>query len=366
MTPARRVLLLSGRLGKGHDTLADACAETLADHGAESKTLDAIGLMGSGPGAAGDWVFRRLLSVAPVYDAFHFSQLIPGGRLARASERAALRLLYPALAEAAGRFEPDLLISVFATGAAGAARYRRGHPGVPSIVFITDVDAHRLWVHPETDLFVVTSDVAAVTVRRHLPRANIAVVRAPVRKRFYSAAARSEARAAHGVPADADCVLLVSGSWGLGPIAESARLLADRGIWVLAVAGANKRLERRLQADAQQRPAIVPFGYTDRIAELMAAADVVVTASGDTCREARAVGRRLVVVDVVPGHGRENLMHEIELGGGWIATGSATSVADVTEWALTQGGDPAPEGSATSWEEDFRRILSAVDRRLPA
>ena len=46
----------------------------------------------------------------------------------------------------------------------------------------------------------------------------------------------------------------------------------------------------------------------------MAAADLVVTSSGDTCAEARTVGRPLLLLDVVQGHGRDNLQHELELG----------------------------------------------------
>jgi processive 1,2-diacylglycerol beta-glucosyltransferase len=46
----------------------------------------------------------------------------------------------------------------------------------------------------------------------------------------------------------------------------------------------------------------------------MSAADVVVTSPGDACREARVIGRSIMLLDVVPGHGRENLGHELEMG----------------------------------------------------
>jgi len=46
----------------------------------------------------------------------------------------------------------------------------------------------------------------------------------------------------------------------------------------------------------------------------MAAADLVITSSGDTCSEARVIGRHLLLLDVVPGHGRENLQHELSRG----------------------------------------------------
>ena len=73
-------------------------------------------------------------------------------------------------------------------------------------------------------------------------------------------------------------------------------------------------------------PTVIPFGYTDQVPALMAASDVVVTSSGDTCREARVIGRRMVLLDVVPGHGRENLMHEFELGDAAVCLPTPASV----------------------------------------
>src|SRR5689334_22146790 len=78
----RRAVLLSGSLGKGHDTLAEGCAASLGEFGFESTMYDSMALLGRG-GSIGDWVFRRLFSISPVYDAFHFSQLRAGGRIAR-------------------------------------------------------------------------------------------------------------------------------------------------------------------------------------------------------------------------------------------------------------------------------------------
>ena len=76
----RRALILSGRFGKGHDVVAEACAAALAPLATESRIVDSIELLGGAGSAVGDWVFRRLLSVTPIYDAFHFSQLRVGRR----------------------------------------------------------------------------------------------------------------------------------------------------------------------------------------------------------------------------------------------------------------------------------------------
>src|SRR6202011_310108 len=99
------------------------------------------------------------------------------------------------------------------------------------------------------------------------------------------------------------------------------------GTWVLAVAGTNQSMERKLRDLVRRAPTVVPFGYTDRVPELMAASDVVITSSGDTCREARTMGRGIILLDVVPGHGRENLMHELELGGATACMPTPESIA---------------------------------------
>ncbi|MDQ6839189.1 MAG: glycosyl hydrolase [Actinomycetota bacterium] len=322
-----RALLLSGSLGKGHDVVAEACGMALGACGVEWRILDSMALLGRGPGAAGDWVFRKLLSVTAIYDAFHFSQLRDNGRLGQAADRAAINKMHAALAAQVSDFRPDVIVSVFATGAGATARLKQEGLRAPSVVIMTDSFAHQMWVHEHTDLFLVTSSAAAESVRRYWPEARIEVMTAPVRSEFYAAPARSEARRCLGVPEGATCALLMSGAWGLGPLDQAARALAEDGIWALAVAGTNKAMEASLEAVAATHPQVIPFGFTDRVPELMAAADVVVTSSGDTCREARTIGRGIILIDVVPGHGRENLMHELELGGATACLPTAGSIA---------------------------------------
>ena len=164
---ARRSLILSGSLGKGHDVVGEACASALGAVGVESRMVDSVGLMGQGSGALGDRVFRALLSRPPVYDAFHFTQLRGDGPLGQLAERAALARLSPNLRREVDGFGADLIISVFATGAGAAARLKRDErPGLGTVVVMTDSFAHRMWVHEGTDLFLVTSRLAAASARR--------------------------------------------------------------------------------------------------------------------------------------------------------------------------------------------------------
>ncbi len=326
MTEVRRALFLSGSLGKGHDVVADVCGAALEGFGIEWRTMDSMAMLGRGFSAIGEAVFRRLLSVNAVFDAFHLSQMRDAGRLGRLAERAGVDKMYRVLVDEVDRFDPQLLVPVFPTGAGAAAKLKRQRPELTSVVVMTDSVAHSMWVHEETDLFLVTSKLAAESVLRYRPEARVEVVTAPVRAEFAAAPDRDEARRHLGVAVDQRCVLIMSGAWGIGPLDEAAEALAAEGHTVLAVAGTNAELERRLRAVAARRTNVVAFGFTEQIAELMAAADLVVTSSGDTCREARALARPLLLLDVVPGHGRENLLHELEVGGAAACSLTAESI----------------------------------------
>jgi predicted glycosyltransferase len=105
---------------------------------------------------------------------------------------------------------------------------------------------------------------------------------------------------------------------------------------------------------------VTPFGFTDRIPELMAAADVVLALPGaNTCSEARVVGRHLLLLDVMPGHGRDNLMHELELGG---ADACVLTPGGVTAsvLALRDGSRGVPARPAPRWEPAYVDALQRI------
>ncbi|MGH9089457.1 MAG: glycosyl hydrolase [Acidimicrobiales bacterium] len=355
-------LILSGSIGRGHDSVAEACRVALGRFGMDARTLDCMGLLGGAGSRAGTTVFRRLISVPTVYDGFHFSHLRTGSRLARALDQAANRRLVPAVDAELGDGR-QLVVSVFPTGVAAAGAIARRTRRTTAVAVCTDASAHRMWVAEGTELYVVCSHLAAATLRRYDPGAAISVVPPPVRPEIFGAPGRRPARAALGVPDDAPCVLLMAGGWGLGPLAEAADALAERGYWVLAVAGTNERLRQRLSAIAQRRRRVVAFGMTERVPELMAAADTVVTTPGQTCHEARVVGRWLVVLDAVPGPGRENALHELETGGALACSPDAESIASAVGVMFDEQPElaPWPVASAEEWEKHFIGALASVD-----
>ncbi len=361
MTPS--ALLLSGSIGMGHDVMAEACAASLRRRGWQTDIADSIRMLGNAKGGAGETVFRAMLAVPGFYDAFHFGQLRTGGRLARFFDAASSRYLVPVLDDRLREHPVQLLVSVFASGASAASRIKDRHPGLLTAVFCTDACPHWLWVHPNTDLYLVTSDPAARYVRRFEPDARIAVVPTPVRSQFYDAPTQDAARDTLGVPRHAPCVLLMSGSWGIGPLVKVAEILAAADVYVLAVAGRNTKLEAKLRAAATRlRAKIIPFGYTDDIPTLMAAANLVVTSSGDTCSEARVIGRDLLLLDVVPGHGRENLHQELVRGSAEVTSTEPNAIRRSVLACLDRVKPPSGRiaRGPDAWEGAFGAALDQV------
>lgn len=346
----------------GHDTLAEACTGLLQSSGWSTRTVDLMRLLGRGADSAGGAVFRAMFSVPGLYDAFHFAALRSGNRLALLADAGARRQILPRLRDLLDAEPADLVLSVFATGASAVSQLAGRYPGMRHVVFCTDVTPHRLWVHSNVDLYLVTSHVAERAVRRFEPAARVLVVPAPLRAAFYDPPEQSDARRQLEIPEHERCVMLMSGAWGIGPVAQAAQVLGDAGVHVLAVAGRNAGLERRLRAVAARQPRVRPIGFTTAIPALMAASDLVITSSGDTCTEARTVGRPLLLLDVVQGHGRDNLQHELELGDAAVSSGRPADVVRAALAAL-ETAKPPPHGATRSqgaWQGAFGAALESI------
>ena len=369
-----RALLLSGPLGLGHEMPLRSFRDQLERSGWHVRALDSMELLGTRANRAGLRVFSGLMTVPGLYDGLHFAQLRTGGRVARMMDRASARRVVPALRADLARAPADLVLSVFATGALAAASLKAEAPGRRTVVYCPDVAAHRLWVHEGTDLFLVSSPAAAASIRRFRPRAEIAVVPPPVRAVFYDAPSREKARETLRIPRDARCALMIDSGWGFAPLPDAAVVLAGAGVRVLAVAGRNAAAERRLREVAAANTNVTAFGFTDQVPELMAAADLVITLPGAaTCAEARVVGRRLLLLDVMPGHGRDNLLHELEQGGAGVCGPAAADVAASAlamlddDCEVDDCGDGDGDGEvprAPRWEPAFAAALARVG--LPA
>jgi UDP-N-acetylglucosamine:LPS N-acetylglucosamine transferase len=182
---------------------------------------------------------------------------------------------------------------------------RATHPEVPLVVVLTDFAdlPKHFWIEPGIDRVIVGSDLAARQARElGLGESQIARVSGMVlHPRFYATAsgdARARVRDELGIPGDVFTVALLFGGKGSPEIETLARglLSALSSAHVIALCGENPALLARLAARAAGASGrLHPLGFTDRVADYMAASDLLVTKPGPGSLS-EAFERRLPVV----------------------------------------------------------------------
>jgi processive 1,2-diacylglycerol beta-glucosyltransferase len=199
-------------------------------------------------------------------------------------------------------------------------------PLVVSIV--TDFEAHALWMSPCVDLYCVAAEeTKARLVARGAPAENVIATGIPISAKF---SARPDARAvrkACGLRDDQPVLLVLSGGFGMGPVAEILAELdkVQQPFQTVAVTGRNEALRRELAAQDRKHPTHV-LGYTSNMHELMAVADLIITKPGGlTSSEVLAMGKPLFIVNPIPGQEAANSDFLLERG----AAAKANRVEDL-------------------------------------
>jgi 1,2-diacylglycerol 3-beta-galactosyltransferase len=218
--------------------------------------------------------------------------MVPLLRLMHAGIRVRRRALVRTLAAWLRRQpRPEAVVSVF-PNFNGVLRdaMREAIPGVPLVVVLTDLADFppRFWIEPGLDRVVVgTQEAAEQAVSLGIPPERVLRVSGMVlHPRFYRSSGpevRRRVRDELGFsPRDFTVSLLFGGKGSpeLAPLAE--RLLGGNpDLRVIAICGDNPGLfERLAPLDAGRGGRLTRFGFTDRVAELLAASDLLVTKPG--------------------------------------------------------------------------------------
>lgn len=299
-----KALIVSASMGAGHDAVAAELARRLTAAGAHAEVVDLLALLPLGLGALLRRWYRGVMLRAPwlyalVYRVFFVSR--------RAPSTSPLTVLAAAgLARAVRRARPSLVVPVFHVAAQAAGHLRaRGRLAVPSVVVLTDFAVHRLWLHPGNDRYLCPDAASALAVTAAVGRPAFRC--APIVRPGFAAGAGAAAgvRARIGLREGDRIVLVCAGSWGVGRVAETARVLARSGRYApVVLCGRNERLRRRLARLLERAGAGAALGWRDDLADLLAHAYALIdNAGGLTCREAFAAGVPVVTYRPIAGHG---------------------------------------------------------------
>jgi UDP-N-acetylglucosamine:LPS N-acetylglucosamine transferase len=298
-----RALILSADLGAGHDLPAELLADALRERGAEAVIADGLTEMGTITETLGRRGAETILRRAPfVFDAqYWLIQRFPPTRrlgawlLERVGRRGILQLVE--------RERPDVIVSTYPGTTDVIGRMRRaGRLRIPCVAAITDLAALRFWAHPGIDRHLIIHEQSRAEVKAIAgANADIRHVRGFSRPQFDDPPARAQARDALQLAAG-PLALISGGGWGVGDLRRAAAATQAVGATPVALCGTNTELRTRLARDGVRAE-----GFTTRICEWMAAADVLVhSTAGLTVREAELCGTWAISYGWGVGHIRIN------------------------------------------------------------
>jgi UDP-N-acetylglucosamine:LPS N-acetylglucosamine transferase len=312
LTSGRRVLILSADVGEGHAAAARALAEQLrgAPTPSEVTVIDGLAAMGHVLRPVVEDGYRVQLRFFPwTYTIVYWllEHVLPIRALTK-------RLLCifgsRPLAREIARHEPDVVVSTYPAVTVVLARLRRrGSVRATTMATITDLTGLFFWAQPGIDMHLVMYGESMRSVERIAGPGSVELVRPLISAEFLQPRSPTESRRALGLPEDGRMVVVSGGGWGVGDVAGAVRefTTVKEVTSIVCLAGRNDPLAGRLRSTFADEPRVHVYGFTDRMPELLAAADVLVHSTGGvTCLEARAAGTPVVSYGLPVGHARLN------------------------------------------------------------
>lgn len=339
---SEKILILHASVGAGHTRAAQAVAAalTLEAPGANVMTVDALDLARPMFKRAYGDGYLKLIEKAPslfglIFDA---TDKPPKGRslgdgVRRAVQRWGANHLEALIRDGGWN---AIVHTHFLAPELIAGLRRRGRAAAPQLTVVTDYDAHRIWAHDPTERYCVASPLAAASLRSHgVPASAIEVTGIPVMPAFSEPVDRLEALKYFGLSGGYPVVVQSSGGHGVGPVEETYRALLAASIptELVVVCGRNEAARKRLAAirpPGRHRVRVV--GFTDRMRDLMAVADLLVTKPGGlTVSEALACGLPMALISPIPGQEVRNADYLLENGAAVKANSPAALTGKIEE-----------------------------------
>ncbi|MEW6075319.1 MAG: glycosyltransferase [Candidatus Omnitrophota bacterium] len=199
------------------------------------------------------------------------------------------------------------------------------------ITVVTDFDVHPFWVNDSTHLYIVASEFTRERLKTQgIDESKIFVYGIPVDPKFLCAHDKDSLRKKFSLKSDMHTVLVITGSFGLGPLEEITDLLREEA-QVLVVCARNRKLYSRLVS--KNYPSVKVFGFINNVEELMSVADIIVTKPGGmTIAEVLTMELVPIFISPIPGQETGNISAMAHYGIGSVAKNPHDALRIVREY----------------------------------
>lgn len=333
----RKILFLFSDTGGGHRSATEAIIEALAlEFPGRYKTrmIDFFKEYFPPPLNYAPDVYPPISRLPEVWGFYY--HLSDGRRRTRAVNE----VFYPYIRQATRRMvqenPSDLIVSVHPLANTPVLRSLK-NSGHPFATVVTDmVSTHAFWYDRRADLVIVPTEKAKERALCFgIEEQKIKVVGLPVAEQFNHLPQDQVAlRKELDWPIDKPVILLVGGGEGMGPLERVAHAIDNAHFQasLAVVCGRNQAINARLRQYHWQMPVKI-YGFVNNMAELMAAADILVTKAGPgTISEALIAGLPLVMFSHMPGQEEGNIFYVVDQKAGIWAPYPERVVAAVRQW----------------------------------
>jgi len=261
----------------------------------------------------------------------------PTGSLTERCRRSLQRLSAQKLFSEIADYKPDAIVCThFLPAELLADAVLQKRLDCPVWVMVTDFDLHQMWVHEGiAGYFVANDEISFRLESSGIPKSNIVVTGIPVMPEFVNRPERDVCAAKIGLNPAYKTLLIMGGGAGLGInchlVNSLLNLQAD--VQIIVMAGKNKSLLDELQKLSSQWPGrLVAMGFTNKVPELMACADLVITKPGGlSTSECLVMGLPMVLINPIPGQEERNASYLLQEGVAQRADDVATLLYRLTQ-----------------------------------
>ena len=302
-----KILILSCNTGGGHNTAAKAMKEEIERQGHEAVIIDYLALANQ---VTSDLISNSYIGMAR-HSPHSFGMIYRAGMSISSSRHLSpiyylnipiAKRLETYLSENA--FDGIIMTHLFAAEAISYLK-RRGVRLPCTVAIATDYTCVPFWEDLDCDYHILPhEDLIDEYAARGVPRAKMRAYGIPVSSQFTREENRSDARKRLNLPEDAPLFLVMGGSMGSGHILKFTEQLhsAVPGGIITVICGSNERLLESMEEMFGGIENIRIIGYTNDVADYMAACDVLYTKPGGlTSTEALVRNVPLIHTAPIPG-----------------------------------------------------------------
>lgn len=254
------------------------------------------------------WGYSFLIRYAPIlwWWAFWITDFKPLRKITRSIAVIIDLLSTEAFTKLLVKENPDFIISTHFLSSEIAA-YLKVTQKINSkiVTVITDFGVHPFWISRGTDVYIVASSFAKQKlISQGIDAGSIKELGIPIDAKFLKPYDRDSLCRKLNVDVNKFTVLIMTGSFGLGPIEKIVELLY-KDVQILVVCAANKKLYAHLTS--KNYPNVFVFGFIDNAQELMAVSDIIITKPGGlSISESLAMELVPIFISPIPGQETSN------------------------------------------------------------